>query len=292
MRDDARLGAIQSIERAFGGVALGSVMGLHESRVMDDLCGRASKEDRDIARLSDELHDWRRISDENIESNPYGLLYMDGEGLRFHLPVYMSYFLRRYKDVQNWSVGAAGRRLCDPDCADRLRNYLTDQQTNAIIEFLNVYLVLGDEGYLDTDDVHLAIRMWRGDSEAANQLRADSVADSEMARQLAWSHIGCTPDEIRDLVRAGLECTSTDSGEEHKSRIKLLSRKRAAGLTKTWHALKLIFPMVLFGVLLYRLLTSQNGQWWWFNLAAVVCIILAACLILCSEFNGGNSDHV
>ena len=280
------LKAIQSIDRAFDGVTLGKGMGLCESRVMDDLCGLATKEDRNIARQSDELNDWRRISDENIESNPYGLCYMDGEGLRFHLPVYMHYYLRRYKEVQNWSLDAAGLRLCNPDCADHLRDYLTDTQISAIIEFLNVYLVLGDEGNFDTDDeVHLAIRMWRGDSEAANQLREEGQATFEMAHQLAWSHIGRTPEELRELLRSGLECTSAIPGAVHKSKRKLRSREWS------WDNLTLIFPIVLFGVLLYRLLAKQNGQWWWFNLAAVVCIALAICLMLYREFKGGNSDH-
>lgn len=284
MIDEAVLKAIQSIDRAFDGVTLGKGMGLHESMVMDELCGRATTEDRQIARQSDELHDWRQISDENIESNPYGPLHMDGEGLRFHLPVYMRYFLRRYKEVQNWSLDAAGRRLCDPDCADRLRDYLTEPQISAIIEFLNVYLVLGDESNLDTDDdVPLAIRMWQGDIDAANQLRTESKATFEMAHQLAWSHIGRTPEELRDLIRSGLECTSAVPGEGHKSQRKLRSRERI------WDTLKLIFPIVLFGVLLYRLLAMRNGQWWWFNLAAVVCIALAICLMLYREFKGGIS---
>ena len=277
MKDAAVLKAIQSIERAFDRVTLGNGMGLHESRVMDDLCGLATQEDRNIARRSDELRDWRRISDKDIESNPYGLGYMDNEGLRFHLPAYMHYCLRRCREVQNWSLDAAGFRLCEPDCADRLRDYLTSSQMSAIIEFLQVCMETGGGGNLDTvDDIPLAIRMWQGDIEAANQLRAERNADLEMARQLAWSHIGRTHE---------LEYTSAVLGE------RIQSRNRAARPTKTWPALKSTFSLVLLAILLYRLLAAQNGQWWWANLAAVVCIALAICAMLYRELKGGRSRH-
>ena len=155
--------AVNQIVDAFANVPLGDGVSLHEADVIDDY---GSADERAAAREHDELHDWQRIPDDDMENHSSVLCFMDEEGLRFHLPAYMRLALRRYRDCESMSTDAALYRLCDPDCINNLLAFLTKQQIAAIRTFLTTCLEIGDD-WLDVSDVSLALRQWQGD-EAGN----------------------------------------------------------------------------------------------------------------------------
>ncbi len=101
---------IDRIERAFASVRLGDGVSLGEAEVMDDY---GSDADRLKARACDELDDWMRIPDEVIGRCEVGLSYFDAEGMRFHLPAYMRFTLRHYKEsasaIIDYTIYTLGR---------------------------------------------------------------------------------------------------------------------------------------------------------------------------------------
>lgn len=89
MKDDSKR-LLSVIETAFEGVELGNGVSLHETIVIDHYGG---PEERQSARRTDEKKDWRRLifDPELSEVNGVGgLSFYDAEGLRFHLPAYLS----------------------------------------------------------------------------------------------------------------------------------------------------------------------------------------------------------
>ena len=58
--------AIKQIVEAFGNVPLGGGVSLREADVIDDY---GSDEERAAARAHDELDDWQRVPDEDIENH-------------------------------------------------------------------------------------------------------------------------------------------------------------------------------------------------------------------------------
>ncbi len=172
--------AVAQILRAFGDVSLGTGVSLREADVIDDY---GTDDERAAARGLDELDDWERISDAEIEQHPSALCFMDAAGLRFHLPAYMRFTLRRFRESDSMSTDATIYRLCDPEEIERLRACLTHEQINAIRVFLSTCLNVGDE-WLDVADVPLAMRLWQGDQSAAADLRDIQNARVSAANQL------------------------------------------------------------------------------------------------------------
>ncbi len=81
---------LDAIERAFRDVELGDGVSLHETVVIDDY---GDSEERRMARLPDERHDWRKlINDPELAriGGVGGPCFYDAAGLRFHLPAYLS----------------------------------------------------------------------------------------------------------------------------------------------------------------------------------------------------------
>jgi len=112
--------AVDQIVDAFANVTLGDGVSLREADVIDDY---GSDEERATARQRDELHDWQRIADDDIENYSSVLCFMDDEGLRFHLPAYMRFTLRRYRESESMSTDSTIYRLCDPDCIKSLLSF-------------------------------------------------------------------------------------------------------------------------------------------------------------------------
>lgn len=174
---------IKLITDAFAGVSLGNGVSLREADVIDTY---GDLEERAAARGQDELENWQQIPDEDIERFPDVFCFMDDDGLRFHLPVYMCFALRQYQDSQSRSVNAALYHLCAPECINGLLASLTRKQVDAVKAFLNRCLEIGDD-CLDIDEVPLALGQWNGDNAATAELhalQASRIADAE--RMWEW----------------------------------------------------------------------------------------------------------
>lgn len=192
--------AVNQIANAFANVSLGNGVSLREPDVIDDY---GTDDERAAARKQDELHDWQRIPDEDIENHSFALCFMDDDGLRFHLPAYMCFTLRRYRESKSMSTDSTIYRLSDPDCIERMLAYLTVQQIDAIKTFLNTCLEIGDD-WLDISKVPLALRRWHGDETAASELQALKAAQVAGTKQLAESFSGLDPALIQKCISGDL----------------------------------------------------------------------------------------
>lgn len=185
--------AINQIVESFVRVTLGNGVSVREADVID---GYGTESERAAARERDEIHDWQRIPDEDIENHSSVLCFMDDDGLRFHLPAYMRFTLCRYRESESISADATIYRLCDPNCIDRLLVHLTNQQINAIKAFLTTCLVIGD-GWLDIANVPLALRHWNGDEAACEELRVRQTAQNAAAKKLSGIFSGLDPELLQ-----------------------------------------------------------------------------------------------
>lgn len=179
--------AVRAIEEAFGGVRLGDGISLVEADIID---AYGSDSERAEARSRDEKDDWTRIPDDLIEKCPDVLCFMDAAGLRFHLPAYMRFALRRYEDSDSRSTDSAVFRLCDPSSIEQLRGFISPAQIEAILQFLLVCRNVDQMGFSDSD-IDLAIRQWKGDDTAV--LESKEIA----ARRNQWvEEIGSLTTEL------------------------------------------------------------------------------------------------
>lgn len=83
-RADLLVGRIAEV---FAGVALGEGIGLREAQGLDDYADATT---RAAYRERDEKDDWRRIPAEDLERCASSLSFFDPEGMRFHLPAFMT----------------------------------------------------------------------------------------------------------------------------------------------------------------------------------------------------------
>lgn len=74
---------LEELAAAFAGVKLGNGIGLCEA---DGLDYYASEEELASLRQRDERHDWRKISDQDLNELHSSTTFMDAEGFVFHLP--------------------------------------------------------------------------------------------------------------------------------------------------------------------------------------------------------------
>lgn len=171
--------AIRAIEEAFAGVRLDDGISLREADIIDDY---GSEAERAAARSQDETEDWRNVPDELIEKHPDVLCFMDEAGLRFHLPAYMRFALRRYEDSESRSTDSAVFRLCDPVIIDQLRGCLTSAQIDAILNFL-LECRKNDRMGFNSDEIGLATRQWQGDETAARELKEIACQRSQWVEE-------------------------------------------------------------------------------------------------------------
>src|SRR5688572_15704193 len=129
MSDNAQL-VIERIERAFLGVRLDDGVSLREADVIDNY---GSEAERKKARDQDELEDWQRIPEDLISHHYWCLSFFDAKGMRFHLPAYMRFALRHYKDSASASIDSTIYTLGYDD--DRY-SLLTPPQRVAVRQFL------------------------------------------------------------------------------------------------------------------------------------------------------------
>ena len=271
--------AVNQIADAFADVMLGNGVSLREADVID---GYGTSDERAAARKQDEFHDWQRISDGDIENYSFALCFMDDEGLRFHLPAYMRFTLRRYHESESASIDAAIYRLSDPDCIERLLVYLSDQQVDAIKVFLNTCLEIGDD-WLNISSVPLALRQWHGDQAAAKELQALEDANLAVAEQIAqnlWAD--------QELLQ---KCISGELTDDEQQEVFALIRNATGECSSggprpkpaIWSAALLMLvcvtPYVALGCFLYFRL-RQDGMWWLVGVGGVVIAFVASLLDL------------
>lgn len=290
--------AVKQIVDAFTEVSLGNGVSLREADVIDHY---GTDHERADARKQDELQDWQRIPDEDIENHSSVLCFMDDEGLRFHLPAYMRFTLRRYRESESWSTGSSLRLLCDPDCIKQLLAYLTGQQFDAIKTFLNTCLEIGDE-WLNISKVQLALRHWQGDEAAAEELRAvrdaDFAAGKQVAEQLG-KNISLELDDKKILKWMSGNLTEAEQqqvvDEQHRVLGLILDVAGKCGLGRCepksalWSRALLVIacvtPFVAFGILMFMRLRHE-GLWWIVGVGAIAIAFVAFVLEMRRQTDG------
>ena len=262
--------AVNEIVDAFADVLLGNGVSLREADVIDVY---GTDRERSAAREQDEHIDWQRIPDEDIESHSSVLCFMDAEGLRFHLPAYMRYTLRRFRESESMSTDFTIYRLSDPSCIERLLVYLTDHQVNAIKSFLNACLEIGSDR-LDVSNVPLALRQWQGDKEAARELQEAQAATLKQVAE--WRGLDADlyekffsgnltkkeQQQLRGQILAAAKCGP--SGRQPKTG--LWSRALVMVIYAT--------PFIAFATYMYFRLRA-NGMWWTVGVGAIAIAFVA-----------------
>lgn len=259
--------AVNQIVDAFANVPLGDGVSLREADEIDDY---GSDDERAAAREHDELHDWQRIPDDDIENHSSVLCFMDEAGLRFHLPAYMRFTLRRYRDSESMSTDSTIYRLCGPDCIKSLRAFLTKPQIDAIQTFLTACLEIGDD-WLDISDVPLALRQWQGDESAAEELKAAQDAKQSAAKEYATKLSGLGPELLE-------KCATGDLTDEEQRRVLDLIPKPAVW-SRALVMLLCVTPFIALAVGMYFRL-KDNGMWWIVGVGAIVVAFVAFLLEL------------
>ena len=109
-----------SIAEAFSDVVLGAGLGLRTAAALDDY--------EDPVGLDDAPSHWKEISVADLKSFEVALSYFDHEGMRFHLPAFMSASLSGHEFV--------GLVFVILDGGDRLFGGLNEEQRLAVRYFL------------------------------------------------------------------------------------------------------------------------------------------------------------
>lgn len=127
------------IRDAFGDVALGDGISLHEARAIDNYC---TLEKRREARAKDTEESWQQIPDAVIEEHYDIFPFLDAKGFRYLLPAYMCWTVRYLKKSQSCTsefiVYALMPRcwLAEEGEKNVLFEQLTDKQRRAVAQFL------------------------------------------------------------------------------------------------------------------------------------------------------------
>jgi hypothetical protein len=85
---------VSVVAASFAGVALGGGVSIRETVALDEY---ASPESRRTARAFDEAHDWSKVVGSREIMETWGVggpAFLDAEGLRFYLPVYLMLLLK------------------------------------------------------------------------------------------------------------------------------------------------------------------------------------------------------
>ena len=155
-------GVMNEIHTAFADVGLEDGISLHEADVIDHY---GTEEERLAARQQDEHEDWRRIPFHAIEDHPDSLCFMDVKGLRFHLPAFMCFALRRFRSSNSRSIDVTIHRLCDTGQISALKRVLTKQQQRVICAFLSASHEISADSF-DISSVGDAIHFWQREGDA------------------------------------------------------------------------------------------------------------------------------
>ena len=138
---------MDEIRDAFGDVALGSGISLHQAQALDHL---EPPEAVRRARKRDAEDRWDEIPDAKVDEFHYALTYLDPAGLRFYLPRFMIYTLE-HPGLDSPAVDAAVY-ACDfgDDLQDEVLaqfNAMSRRQMRVIANFLTFIAESKDEDY-------------------------------------------------------------------------------------------------------------------------------------------------
>jgi hypothetical protein len=178
---------IQKIFSAFEGVTLGNGVGLYEAQAIDYY---ASAETRKEYRNEDETENWKNIPVTKLFQYWDSPSFLDAEGMRFHLPLYLLIALEYFDDEIEELIDNDRLMGTSPDIEFHLTSVLdyldddneeaaqmidfhterfsllNDDQISCVIEFLEFQTV----GFpaKDTTKLHLekAIQYWKQKSTA------------------------------------------------------------------------------------------------------------------------------
>lgn len=142
-RNDVAERIIERVAEAFAGVTLGDGVGLHQAQALDQYEDKATCA---IYRETDEKEDWQRIPSAELNLYNSSWCYFDPEGMRFHLPAYMTAELRgEYNFGMAW--------LSD---YEDMYSALDPNQRQAVRQFL--LFLLGDPEYeFDRPEIERAL---------------------------------------------------------------------------------------------------------------------------------------
>jgi hypothetical protein len=113
------------IRVAFANVRLGSGVGLREAQALD---GYADEATCAACREKDEKNDWQAISTKDLNECYSSLSFFDAEGMRFHLPAYLT------ADLDG--TYQFGMAFCLTQCSGEQFALLNSSQGTVVREFL------------------------------------------------------------------------------------------------------------------------------------------------------------
>jgi hypothetical protein len=116
------------IRAAFRGVRLGNGVGLRQGNGLDDYADAATLAEY---RSEDEKGDWSKIPTEDLKRFYCGLSFFDPEGMRFHLPAYLTADLE-----EAVNIGILFHLIYFGDQAMSRFDLLSDSQRHAVREYL------------------------------------------------------------------------------------------------------------------------------------------------------------
>lgn len=122
------------VERAFAHVPRPSRITKRVAVALDDEWTPDEDRCRELIAEDREQH-WRELTDADIEEFCTILPWLDDEGLRFYLPAFMSYALRRFPSEGHRAISDV-HDLCG---GSKWRSALTSDQIAAVREFEALY---------------------------------------------------------------------------------------------------------------------------------------------------------
>ncbi len=148
---------IAEIERDFADVQRGNGITLHQARALDDY--RDEIEQARVRRKDTDTR-WQDIPDTWIEKLANTLAFLDPEGFRYYIPVFMIWALRHYETPDSFAGHAAvyifGVNPLAEDNMDLFRLF-TPQQTTAIAHFLEYFARYADSNIADNETAQEAL---------------------------------------------------------------------------------------------------------------------------------------
>jgi hypothetical protein len=140
---------IEIIKKAFQTVTRENGTSLHEADVID---GYGSEEEQKEARKLDKDTHWSEILDEDIKKFPSILSFLNPVGWRYHIPAYMIWTIKNYKNSDSFTVDSTIYDFILQEekylnwCMERF-SLLTQEQSRAVAMFLKY--MAEDERYCD-----------------------------------------------------------------------------------------------------------------------------------------------